>query len=103
MTTAERDLFRARLVSAVTTADRRESAREAKRPNGRVNIYRIGHYLKAANEVMARIDEGATPEGAFTAHFTPTAYMHTAAKKLGLAVTVENGKWVVTANPAPKA
>jgi len=100
MTTEERALFRIRLVSAVTTADRRESAREAKRPGGRVNIYRIGHYLKAAGEVMAAIDAGATPEAAFRANFTPTAYMNTAAKKLGLALDVARGNWVDAPAPA---
>ncbi|NBR00428.1 MAG: hypothetical protein EBT79_10715 [Actinobacteria bacterium] len=39
----------------LTQQDMRESAREQKRPGGRVNIYRLGHYLKALDAVRASV------------------------------------------------
>lgn len=75
------------LVHEVTRYDRREEARELKRPGGRVNIYRLGHLLGAAQKVEKDLekfaaDDVATNERArdklkaslgrrFTPHFSP--------------------------------
>ena len=99
MTSDELTRFRVLMGSHLTTADRREEAHE-KRMGYVVNVWRLGHYLTAADAVMERIEAGATPEAAFSAHFGPTARLHTVAKKLGLALGVERGRWVPLA-PAP--
>ncbi len=88
------DLFRARLVSALTHADRKESDRERKR-GSRVNLYRLGHYLAAAENVCGEIEAGTAPALAFARSFNPTAAMHRVAKALGLTLDVQRGRWVL--------
>ena len=44
--------WHSRFVSLLTQYDAKESQREAKRPNGIVNIYRLGHLLAAAQRVL---------------------------------------------------
>jgi hypothetical protein len=85
--------FRARLLSALTDADRRDSDRERKR-GVRVNLYRLGHYLAAADELCEDIGNGADPATAFRTHFNPTSDMHRVARSLGLALEVDRGRWV---------
>lgn len=98
MTADELTRFRALLVSGVTDADRRESAREEK-ARVRVNIYRLGHYLKAVGDVIDLIKTGAEPAAAFAKHFAPTARMHRVARKLNLPLDVKRGNWVRLAAP----
>jgi hypothetical protein len=100
MTATELELFDARLTSALTEADRKEEKRELRRPGGRVNIFRIAHYLVAAAGVVEAVKGGSTPEAAFAKGFNPTRDMHAVAKKLGLALDVERGRWVPLAKPA---
>lgn len=95
MTTTELATFRARLASAVTDIDRKESAREAKR--GRVNVYRLGIMLNAVAECCAEIEAGAQPWQAFARNFNPTREFHTFARAAGLPLDVERGRWVKVA------
>ncbi len=99
MTSDELALFSARLTSALTDADRKEEAAEIKR-GYRVNVWRLCHYLKAADGVVEAVKAGATREAAFRKGFTPTREMHGVSKKLGLALTVEKGRWVDAPAPA---
>jgi len=83
-----------RLVSELTQLDARESQQEAKRRH-RVNIYRIAHYLGAAQATLE--DGGDTLESfakAFADNFVATRGMHGIAKRLGLPLDVERGDWV---------
>ena len=85
--------FRLRLLHELTELDRRESAGEVKRRYP-VNIYRLSLYLGAANDVLASIEDGSTPEDAFTSAFTPSRGMHTVARRLRLRLDVERGRWI---------
>ena len=81
-----------RLVMALTDCDRRESARE------RIpNLYRLSHYLHAAQDVTDAVTRGARPEDAFAEYFNPTRGMHRVARTLGLALDVQRGRWEVSA------
>lgn len=93
MDATELATFRARLVSALTDADKREEARERK-AGQRVNIYRMGHYLMAVDSVCEAIAEGLEPARAFARGFNPTRDMHRVAKTLGLPLDVHRGQWV---------
>lgn len=80
-----------RLVMALTALDQREAQRE-RTPN----IYRLGHYLGAAQDMGAMVAKGATPEAAFADTFVPTRGMHRVARELGLALDVDDrGRWLV--------
>ena len=76
--------FQTLLISKLTQQDQREAKRDMKY-GGRVNIYRLGHYLEAAQKVEADMQRVApdcnvtlTPEIAdkmrvsLRHHFTPT-------------------------------
>lgn len=88
---SENQSFRYQLVSELTQLDARESRRERI-----TNIYRLGHYLGAADDMIALMEdrEGVTAELAFMRVFTATRGMHTVAKRLGLALDVQRGEWV---------
>lgn len=86
-----------KLALLVSELDLRERAQEEKR-GLRVNIYRIGHYLGAVNSI--REDVLATVPAhrfidAFKDSFNPTRGLHGVAKKLGLPLDVERGRWIV--------
>jgi len=74
------------LSGLLTQQDKRESDREAKRPGGRVNIYRLGHYMRVLGEVrdaMKGRESSSDPAdlealkaavvGAFTPGFAPVS------------------------------
>lgn len=50
--------IRLKLVTAAIKADQRLSANEARNPRSRVNIYRIGHFLRAIDNIEADVDKG---------------------------------------------
>lgn len=74
--------FKAQLTHQLIELDIRESKRERS-----PNIYRLGHYLEAA--------EGVTDARSFADAFNPTRGMHTVSKKLGLGLDVKSGHWVL--------
>lgn len=91
-----------KLIHVLIKWDEAESRAEMKR--GRLpNIYRMGHYLKAAqdaqDEAEAEVAEGADPDRAYvdavTDHFTVTRRIHTFLKKIDPTVDVQYGNWVV--------
>jgi hypothetical protein len=86
------DEFRDHLTHELIQLDRQESAQETKRRLV-VNIYRLGHYLKAAQGVVGAVRSGESPAKAFAAGFVATRSMHTIAKRLGLGLDVERGEW----------
>tara|TARA_Y100000310_G_scaffold21784_1_gene21022 strand:- start:24 stop:272 length:249 start_codon:yes stop_codon:yes gene_type:complete len=69
-------------------ADRRAAKRRG------YNRYALPLMLQAADVMQASIDSGATPETAFADAFTPTRSTHKIAQSLGLALTVDHGRWV---------
>ncbi len=71
-----------KLVMAITTQDRRDSKKKW------YNIYALPQMLKAA--------EGVEDEQGFMDSFTPTRQNHGIAKKLGLKLDVQRGRWVMT-------
>ena len=83
------------MVMAVTDWDRKESAREVK-AGRRENIYRIGIYFKAIEDIEADVVSGVPFVKAFCDGFTPTRQAHALARKLGLAIDVQRGQWVRT-------
>jgi hypothetical protein len=52
--------IRQKLVSAAIKHDKRLSANEARNPRARVNIYRMGHFLKAIDNIEAKVDKGVS-------------------------------------------
>lgn len=74
--------FHSKLIHELVELDKRESKREAF-----PNIYRLGHYLKAA--------EGVTDASSFADAFNPTRGMHTVSRRLGLGLDVDRGYWVL--------
>ncbi len=94
MTAEQLTLFRARLASAMTEQDVKETERERKRRNV-PNVYRLGHLLRAVEQTCEDIaEEGITAELAFADNFTPSRENHAVARKLGLALDVQRGHWV---------
>ena len=81
-----------KLSHELTALDRKESLREIKR-GGRENIYRLGHYLNAADAVKAAVRKGRSATEAFASNFNPTRGMHGVAKRLGLGLDVARGQW----------
>jgi hypothetical protein len=51
-------LTKTKLVSAAIKHDNRLSANEARNPRARVNIYRLGHFLKAIDNIEEQVDSG---------------------------------------------
>ena len=88
--------FASRLTSALIAADRKESAAEVKAKR-RPNVYRLGHYLHAAELTQIALETGASQTEAFVEHFTATREMHSVARQLGLAIGVQAGRWMVAA------
>ena len=80
-TTQDQQRFRARLISELTELDRRERRRPGWNPNA------LGMYFAAAETV--------TDAATFAAAFVPTRGMHTVARRLGLALDVDRGQWVI--------
>ena len=58
------------------------------------NRYALPLQLQAADVMQTAIDDGHTPEQAFTSVFPPTREMHRIARSLGLALDVERGNWI---------
>ena len=73
--------FRTRLVSELTSMDRRAS----KRPG--YNPYALAQYLEAA--------DGVVDAESFADRFTPSRPMHTVARRLRLGLDVDRGRWVL--------
>lgn len=87
-----------KLIHVLIKWDEAESRREAKR--GHVNIYRIGHFLKAAQEAQEEAEAaGGTLlayRDAVMMHFTPTPRIRTFLRKnVDPKVDVEHSRWVV--------
>lgn len=87
------------LVSELVRLDIREEASERKRGN-RVNVYRIAHYLRAADNVRTSVEHGSSPSFAFASAFCATRGMHRIARNLGLALDVKRGEWIETSEGA---
>lgn len=81
-----------KLAHELTALDIKESRRELKR-YGRENIYRLSHYLRAADEVKKAVRGGKSLSEAFASNFNPTRGMHGVARRLGLGLTVQRGQW----------
>jgi len=84
--------FRTQLVSCLTQLDEHETITKP-------NIYRIGIYLEAVNNVMEDIANGASRVQAFQDNFNPTKELHKIATCLGLDLKVERGQWVQLVHP----
>lgn len=96
MTTDEIAVFRARLGALLVRLDAQETAHEVRR-RYQPNIYRIDHYLRAADDCATALHAGKTAEQAFAQSFVATRGMHGIAKKLGLRLDVERGDWIAIA------
>lgn len=81
--------FRERLIHELTVADRGEAGKAGWNP------YALGHYFRAADDVITGIGNGATPEAAFADAFNATRTMHRVARALGLKLNVVRGEWEV--------
>lgn len=90
--TGDTEGFRQALVHLLTDLDRKESEREAKRGIP-VNIHRLSHYLKAADDVMSDIRRGTDPAKAFSDALTPNRANLSIARKLGLKLDVNPARW----------
>jgi hypothetical protein len=97
------DRLHQKLLHVLITWDKAEERAELKRGR-RPNIYRMGIYLKAAQdaeaEAEAAVAAGETVERAYTdavtEHFTPTAWVRTFLRKyVDSTVDVDRGHWVV--------
>lgn len=77
-----------KLVSELTQLD----ARDEKRPG--YNRYALSIMLGAAQEVDAAISKGVKPEKAFAENFNPTRGIHGIARRLGLNLDVQKGRWI---------
>lgn len=80
--------FGIKLANLVTEQDRKASGKR------NYNRYALGIMLNAANECVAEIEAGSSPEDSFSDHFTPTRENHAIAKALGLRLDVQRGQWV---------
>jgi BRCA1 C Terminus (BRCT) domain len=89
--------FRDRLISELTQMDERELKRtKGSRAKG-YNPYALAIMFRSVQENFdPAIARGASPEEAFMEAFTPTRQTHGVAKKLGLGLDVDRGKWVKT-------
>jgi hypothetical protein len=80
------DSFLLVLSGLLTQQDKRESDREMKRPGGRANIHRLGHYMRALDDVRSEMkgrESSSDPAdlaalkaavvGAFTPGFAPAS------------------------------
>lgn len=76
------------LVNEITTQDRKDSTRRG------YNRYALGIMLGSAQDCTEAIAAGETPEAAFASHFTPTRGNHAIARRLGLKLDVQYGRWV---------
>jgi hypothetical protein len=84
-----------KLTSLLTELDIKLSKAEVKRRSP-VNIYRLGHYLAAAEDFRDDLADGKTPRAAFVRNFLPAKDMHKIAITIGLAIDVANGRWIAT-------
>lgn len=83
--------------------DKAEERRELRR-GGRVNIYRMGHFLKAKQEAeedaTTRVQQGYTEREAFVRsvmdHFTPSPRINTLLRKVDSTVDVHRGHWTLS-------
>ena len=91
MSLVDRLPFGAALAHELTRMDRADSSRRGWNP------YALGQYLQAAERVAQDIAAGATRERAFADAFCPTRGIHGVARRLGLALDVERGEWIVRA------
>lgn len=74
------------LAALITEHDRKAS----KRPG--YNPYALAQMLAAALEAVGEVASYG-PERAFARHFTPTRTNHAIARKLGLNLDVQRGRW----------
>lgn len=51
---------RDKLVTAAIKHDKRLSGNEARNPRARVNIYRLGHFINAIDNIEADVDNGSS-------------------------------------------
>lgn len=58
------------------------------------NPHAISHFLKASNDVHAKMKKGHSLESAFASTFTPTRETARAAKLVGAKLKVDRGNWV---------
>lgn len=83
--------FGGRLGHYVTEQDIKASKRKGYNP------YALGIMLGAAHDCEAAVAAGTSEAAAFADHFTPTRENHTMARRLGLALDVQRGRWVTIA------
>lgn len=81
-------MTRIQLVNEITEQDIRDSRKKS------YNRYALGIMLNAANECIEEIEAGENAESSFSDHFTPTRENHGIAKRLGLKLDVQNGRWI---------
>jgi hypothetical protein len=83
---------RAGLISALTQEDIKRSQKAIAK--GRWdNPHAIAIELEAADRVDERVRKGEDPSSAFADEFNPTRENHRIARKLGLDLTIERGRW----------
>jgi hypothetical protein len=73
--------FHDKLIHELTAMDRKDSTRPG------YNHYALAQYFEAA--------EGVYDAASFAEAFNPTRGMHGVARRLGLALDVERGRWVI--------
>lgn len=81
--------FNRALAHELTTLDREESTKRGWNP------YALGQYLAAGDDVAAAVAGGASKESAFADGFTACRGMHKVARRLGLRLEVQGGRWIL--------
>ncbi len=79
--------IKAKLSHAVTAFDRKQEERAAKRKGGYHNPYALGQYLMRVDDVMADIENGATPQAAIIAGFGAGPLRNACLKAIGAAAS----------------
>jgi len=82
----------AKLISALIAYDRR-TAKSEERHGIPVNIYRLSHLLKAAQDLNDAVIDGADPALSFKIKFNPTDSNVRIARRAGIDVTIDRGFW----------
>ena len=84
---------RTKLINLITEADRKA----ANKPG--YNPYALAHMFKAADEAIAECTSYGS-DRAFARNFTPTRTNHGIARKLGLNLDVQRGRWEYAVSPS---
>lgn len=79
-----------KLVSAAIKHDNRLSANEARNPRARVNVYRLGHFLRAIDNIEEQVDAGKSLARALYDNASDR-FLTNLEKAVGVAVTYGGG------------